>query len=77
MNTENNNGLLIKARGLKKHYRRGIETIKALAEKGMTIVAPSDKLVGDLKQVGGVMLADWEKKAGADGTAVLAAFRKP
>ena len=29
MNTENNNGLLIKARGLKKHYRRGIETIKA------------------------------------------------
>ena len=30
MNTENNNGPLIKARGLKKHYRRGIETIKAL-----------------------------------------------
>ena len=29
MNTENNS-LLIKARGLKKHYRRGIETIKAL-----------------------------------------------
>ena len=35
------------------------------------------EVVGDLKQVGGVMLADWEKKAGADGAAVLAAFRKP
>ena len=50
---------------------------KALAEKGMTIVAPSPKLVGDLKQVGSIMLVDWEKKAGPDGAAVLATFRKP
>jgi len=49
---------------------------KALADKGMKIMKPSPKLMGDLKQVGSIMLADWEKKAGADGTAVISAFRK-
>ncbi len=51
---------------------------KALAEKGMKIVSPPPaKLMGDMKQVGGIMLGDWEKKAGADGAAVLSAYRKP
>jgi TRAP-type transport system periplasmic protein len=50
---------------------------QALAEKGMKIVTPSAKLTADMKQVGTVMLADWEKKAGADGAAVLATYRKP
>ena len=50
---------------------------KALTEKGMKIVPPSAKLAGDMKQVGGIMLADWEKKAGADGAALLGAYRKP
>jgi TRAP-type C4-dicarboxylate transport system substrate-binding protein len=49
---------------------------KALTEKGMKIVPPSAKLAADMKQVGGIMLADWEKKAGADGAALLAAYRK-
>ena len=50
---------------------------KALAEKGMKIMAPPAKLTADLRQVGAIMLADWEKKTGADGQAVIAAFRKP
>jgi TRAP-type transport system periplasmic protein len=49
----------------------------ALTEKGMKIMTPSPKLMSDMKQVGGIMLADWEKKAGADGAAVIAAYRKP
>jgi TRAP-type C4-dicarboxylate transport system substrate-binding protein len=49
---------------------------KALAEKGMKIVKPSAKLVADMKQVGVIMLADWQKKAGADGAAVINAFNK-
>lgn len=49
---------------------------KALAEKGMNIVKPSEKLTADMKQVGNVMLADWLKKAGPDGQAVIDAFRK-
>ncbi|MCU7375381.1 TRAP transporter substrate-binding protein [Paucibacter sp. O1-1] len=50
---------------------------KALTEKGMKIMPPSPKLMQDMSQVGASMLADWEKKAGAEGQALLAAFRKP
>ena len=42
----------------------------------MKIMTPSPKLVADLKQVGGIMLADWQKKSGADGAAVISAFNK-
>jgi TRAP-type C4-dicarboxylate transport system substrate-binding protein len=49
---------------------------KALAEKGMKIMAPSPRLISDMKQVGAVMLADWQKKAGPDGAAVIEAFNK-
>ena len=49
---------------------------KALAEKGMKIVIPSPKLTADMRQVGGIMLTDWQKKSGADGAAILAAYNK-
>jgi TRAP-type transport system periplasmic protein len=49
---------------------------KALAEKGMKIIAPPAKLNADLKQVGSTMLSDWLKKAGADGATVVEAYRK-
>jgi TRAP-type C4-dicarboxylate transport system substrate-binding protein len=47
-----------------------------LTKKGMKILPPSAKLAADLKQVGNIMLADWEKKAGADGQAMVSAYRK-
>ena len=49
---------------------------KSLTEKGMKIMAPSAKLVADMKQVGGIMQADWQKKTGTDGEAIIAAFNK-
>jgi TRAP-type transport system periplasmic protein len=49
---------------------------KALAEKGMKIMPPSAKLTTDLRQVGGIMKADWIKRAGPDGEALLAAYEK-
>ncbi|MDD0838666.1 TRAP transporter substrate-binding protein [Curvibacter sp. HBC61] len=49
---------------------------KALTEKGMKIMPPSAKLSADLRQVGDIMLADWLKKAGADGEAIIAAYKK-
>lgn len=49
---------------------------KALTEKGMKIVTPSPKLMADMRQVGGIMLSDWQKKAGPDGEAILAAYNK-
>ncbi len=49
---------------------------KALAEKGMAIVKPAPALVNGLKQVGATMLSDWQKRAGADGQAVIDGFNK-
>ena len=49
---------------------------KALAEKGMKIMTPPAKLVADMKQVGTIMLADWQKKSGSDGEAIVAGFKK-
>jgi hypothetical protein len=42
----------------------------------MKIMKPPAKLMADMRQVGTIMLADWEKKAGADGQALVAAYRK-
>jgi TRAP-type C4-dicarboxylate transport system substrate-binding protein len=64
------------ARGWKLSQEKNEWYTKALADKGMKIMKPAPKLVADLKQVGAVMLADWEKKAGADGSALVATFRK-
>lgn len=47
-----------------------------LAKKGMNIVKPGPKLATDMHQVGATMLADWEKKAGADGREIIDAYRK-
>lgn len=49
---------------------------KALADKGMKIIKPTPKLMADMKQVGSIMLADWQKKAGADGAALINAYQK-
>ena len=49
---------------------------KALADKGMKIMKPSPKLIGDLKQVGSIMLADWQKKSGAEGVALVNTYNK-
>jgi TRAP-type C4-dicarboxylate transport system substrate-binding protein len=65
------------ARGFKLSQEKNDWYRKELAAKGMQLLPPPPKLTVDLKQVGTVMLADWEKKAGADGQAVIAAFRKP
>ena len=48
---------------------------KALAEKGMKIVKPAPKLMQDMKQVGDIMLADWLKAGGADGKAIVDAYK--
>jgi TRAP-type C4-dicarboxylate transport system substrate-binding protein len=49
---------------------------KALTDKGMKIMTPSTKLVADFRQVGGIMQADWLKRAGAEGADLLAAYEK-
>ena len=64
------------ARGWKVSQEKNDWYKKALAEKGMKIMTPAPKLMTDMRQVGGIMVADWEKKAGPDGSAILAKFRQ-
>ena len=41
----------------------------------MKIHKPSPKLDTDMRQVGSIMQADWLKAAGADGAAIVDAYK--
>jgi len=47
-----------------------------LQKNGMAIIDPPAQLMADMKKVGDTMLEDWLKKSGADGKALVDAFRK-
>jgi TRAP-type transport system periplasmic protein len=48
---------------------------KTLAEKGIKVLPATDAMKAELRQIGETMAAEWAKRAGADGEAVLKAFR--
>jgi ParB-like chromosome segregation protein Spo0J len=50
--------------------------LKELAAKGMKVLPPSPQLKADLAKVGEQLTADWMAKAGAEGKAVVDAFKK-
>jgi len=70
-------GKRAEARGWQLSQERSDWYLEALAQSGMTIIKPSAALMEGLGQVGATMFADWLKKAGADGQAINAAYRKP
>jgi TRAP-type C4-dicarboxylate transport system substrate-binding protein len=47
-----------------------------IAKKGMKVLKPSPALEAGFKKVGEQLTADWLKKAGADGQAVVEAYKK-
>jgi TRAP-type C4-dicarboxylate transport system substrate-binding protein len=47
-----------------------------LKARGMKVLPPGDALKAGLKKVGDQLTADWLKKAGAEGEAVIAAYKK-
>lgn len=68
-------------RGWKASEAKAKETTETLAKNGMIVEAPRAALKADLKRIGSVMLADWEKAmadkgAAADAKAVLEAYAK-
>ena len=63
-------------RGWAASKRVNTESIDKLKANGMNIVAPSAQLKSDMTKVGDTMLAEWLDKAGAEGKAVVDAFRK-
>lgn len=64
------------ARGWKISQEKNDEYKRLLTEKGMKIHKPSAKLMTDMQQVGGIMLADWQKAAGPEGAAIIEAYNK-
>jgi len=64
-------------RGWKSSEEKNGWYLDQLRQNGMTIVKPSAQLTSDLKKVGDTMLQDWLKKSGAEGQAVVDAYRKP
>ena len=63
------------ARGWKVAEEKNVEYKRLLTERGMKIHKPSDKLNTDMRQVGAIMQADWLKAAGADGAAIVDAYK--
>jgi TRAP-type C4-dicarboxylate transport system substrate-binding protein len=47
-----------------------------LKAHGMKVLEPSPELASGFKKIGEQLTADWLKKAGADGEAVIAAYKK-
>jgi TRAP-type C4-dicarboxylate transport system substrate-binding protein len=62
-------------RGWEMSEQETAAQIAILKENGMHIVSPGPVLMGGLMDAGKIMLADWQKEAGADGEALLKAFQ--
>lgn len=58
-------------RGWKLSEEVGAEAVKTLTSKGVTIIEPSAELQAELQQVGQDMIAEWVKRAGADGEGLV------
>jgi len=63
-------------RGWKLSEEKNAWYVEQLKAKGMQIVKPSEQLMADLRKVGNLMLAEWQRKAGDEGRKVIDAFRK-
>ena len=50
--------------------------LEQLTAKGMKVQPPSPALKDGMKKIGEQLIADWLKKAGADGQAIVDAYRK-
>lgn len=64
------------ARGWATSERLDAEYMKELGARGMTIASPSETVKKALAAIGETMTAEWLKTAGADGQAIIDAYRK-
>ncbi|OZI60449.1 TRAP transporter substrate-binding protein [Bordetella genomosp. 11] len=63
-------------RGWKLSQEKNTWYQQELTKNGMTIVAPSPELKQGLEKIGDRMIAEWVKSAGADGQAMIDAYKK-
>jgi TRAP-type C4-dicarboxylate transport system substrate-binding protein len=64
------------ARGWKMWEEKTNWYLDQLKAKGMKVQPPSKELAAGFKKIGEQLTADWLKKAGADGEAVIQAYKK-
>jgi TRAP-type C4-dicarboxylate transport system substrate-binding protein len=64
------------ARGWKTSEEKTRWYTEQLAKNGMNVVQPSAQLKADFRKVGDTMTAEWLATAGADGKAIVDAYRK-
>jgi TRAP-type C4-dicarboxylate transport system substrate-binding protein len=62
-------------RGWEMSKAREKEGDETLVKNGMSVSEPSPELKAALAKIGDRMAAEWEKTAGADGQAILKAYR--
>ncbi len=63
-------------RGWAASQKVNTDTLATLKERGMQILPPSAQLKADMQKVGETMLKEWQDKAGAEGKAVIDAYKK-
>lgn len=63
-------------RGWAASARTMDETTKRLAAEGLKVEAPTPALRAELQKLGDTMAAEWIKRAGAEGEAMLKAYRQ-
>lgn len=63
-------------RGWKSSQEVDARSLETLRKGGMQVQEPSAQLKADLVKVGDVVVKEWLEKAGADGKALLDAFRR-
>ena len=63
-------------RGWKASEEKNKFYLEQLAKNGMNVAPPPAQLKSDFKKVGDTMTAEWLNSAGADGKAIVDAYRK-
>ena len=63
-------------RGWKVSEEKTAFYLGELKKNGMNVAAPSAQLKADFQKIGATMTEEWLKNAGADGKAIVEAFRK-
>ncbi len=64
------------ARGWAESRKVNTTTLETLKANGMTVAPPSAQLKADLTKIGDTMLKEWMDKAGAEGKAMVDAYRR-
>ncbi|MFA4913644.1 MAG: C4-dicarboxylate ABC transporter substrate-binding protein [Comamonadaceae bacterium] len=65
------------ARGWKTSAAKDIEYLDLLKKNGIDIITPPEAMKNDMRKVvGDVMLKEWLEKTGAEGQAIIDAYRK-